>query len=176
MSFWSICGDLSNVVATGLAALSIGLTLADRRKERKHERNRNIVEQKLHWYNEVVLKDIIKSLNEFVDGATRQLEHCKEHSDKNTIESDLKEIYSSINDRYKSVGERISFLRTFSMLLYRECDDKLQGIFDMYSDIINEAIQRKHIFYINIYEIQRNKQAIFAALYKWANDFVESEE
>ena len=62
------------------------------------------------------------------------------------------------------------------MLLYRECDDKLQGIFDMYSDIINEAIQRKHIFYINIYEIQRNKQAIFAALYKWANDFVESEE
>ena len=165
MSFWSICGDLSNVVATGLAALSIGLTLADRRKERKHERNRNIVEQKLLWYNEVVL-----------DGATRQLEHCKEHSDKNTIESDLKEIYSSINDRYKSVGERISFLRTFSMLLYRECDDKLQGIFDMYSDIINEAIQRKHIFYINIYEIQRNKQAIFAALYKWANDFVESEE
>ena len=60
MSFWSICGDLSNVVATGLAALSIGLTLADRRKERKHERNRNIVEQKLLWYNEVVLKDIIK--------------------------------------------------------------------------------------------------------------------
>lgn len=176
MSFWDICGDVSNVVATGLAALSIYFAVVEQKNTRKHEKNKNIVEQKLLWYNEVVLNDIIKGLNEFVDNARKQLEHCKEQEDKNTIEKELKEIYGSINDQYKSVREKIYFLRTFSMTLYRECDEKLQRIFDMYSNVINEAIQKKHILHVNTYEIQRNKGAIFSALYEWANSFVEAEE
>lgn len=176
MNFWDICGDVSNVIATGLAALSIYITVAEQKKMRIHEKNRNIIEQKLLWYNEVVLGDIIKNLNEFVDGARKQLEHCKGREDKISIEIELEEIYSSINDQFKSVKEKIYFLRTFSGALYRECDDKLQIIFDIYSDTINESIQRKRISYLNSYEIQRNKGDIFSALYKWANDFVEREE
>lgn len=176
MSFWDICGDVSNVVATGLAALSIYFTIVEQKNARKHEKNKNIMEQKLFWYNEVVLNDIIKALNEFADNARKQLEHCKEQEDRNTIEKELKEIYSLINDQYKSVREKIYFLRTFSMPLYRECDEKLQVIFDIYSNVINKAIQKKHILHINTYEIQRNKGEIFSALYEWANNFVEAEE
>ncbi len=176
MNYWDICGDISNLFATALAALSIYLTVIEQKNSRKHEKNRNIVEQKLFWYNEVVLNDIIKNLNEFVDGARRQLEHCKEQQDRDAIEQELKEIYISINDQYKSVREKIFFLKTFSVLLYRECDNKLQIIFDIYSNTINEAIQNKRIPYIKMYEIQRNRGDIFSALYKWANDFVETEE
>lgn len=176
MSFWDICGDVSNVVATGLAALSIYFAVVEQKRTREHEKNKNIMEQKLLWYNEVVLNDIIKDLNEFADNARKQLEHCKEHGDKTTIEKELKEIYSSISDQYKSVREKIYCLRTFSMPLYIECDEKLQGIFDTYSNVINEAIQKKYILHVNTYEIQRNKGAIFSALYEWANSFVEEDK
>lgn len=176
MSFWDICGDLSNVIATGLAALSIYLTVVERKNAREHEKNRNIMEQKLLWYNEVVLNDIIKSLNEFVDEARRQLDNVKGQEDESATEKDLKEIYSKISDQFKSVREKLYLLKTFSMTLYKECDDKLQIIFDLYSNAMNEAIQKKRKPYINPYEIQRNKGDIFSDLYKWANDFVKTGE
>lgn len=176
MNFWDVCGDLSNVIATGLAAISIYLTFAEQKKARENEKNRNVVEQKLLWYNEVVLNDIIKSLNEFVDETRRQLDNVKGYEDEATVEKELKEIYSIINDKIKSVREKIYLLRTFSMSLYKECDNKLQIIFDLYSDAMNEAIQKKHRPYIKSYEIQKNKGDIFSALYKWANDFVETGE
>lgn len=176
MSFWDICGDISNVIATGLAALSIYFTVAEQKNARKHEKNRYIMEQKLLWYNEVVLNDVIKNLSEFIDESRRQLDNVKEQEDKTIIEKDLKEIYSTINDQFKSVREKIYLLRTFSTSLYIECDSRLQIIFDVYINAINEAIQKKRKPRINPYQIQRNKGDIFSALYKWANDFVETEE
>lgn len=176
MNFWDICGDLSNVIATALAAFSIFLAFAEQKKAREYEKNRNIVEQKLLWYNEVVLNDIIKSLNEFVDEARRRLDNVKGQEDDTTREKDLEKIYIIINDQYKSVREKVYLLKTFSIPLYKECDDKLQNIFDLYSNAINEATQKKRPPNISFYEIQRNKGDIFSALYKWANDFVEMGE
>lgn len=176
MNILDICGDLSNVIATGLAAFSICLTVTERKKAREHEKNRNIMEQKLLWYNEVVLNDIIKSLNEFVDEARKQLDNVKGQKEEIITEEVLKDIYNIMNDQFKSVREKIYILRTFSNSLYKECDNKLQIIFDLYSDAMNEAIQKKRKPYINSYEIQRNKGDIFSALYIWANDFVETGE
>lgn len=176
MNFWDICGDLSNVIATGLAALSIYLTIAEQKKSREHEKKRNVVGQKLLWYNEVVLDDLVKNLNEFVDGARRQLDNVKEQEDKAAIEQVLKEKYDIISDQFKSVKEKIYLLGTFSKQLWLECDNKLYIIYDLYSDAINEAIRKKCKPYIRSYEIQKNKREIFSSLYKWANDFVETEE
>lgn len=175
MSFWEICGELSNVIATALAALSIYLTVKEQKETRKYEKYRNVVEQKLLWYNEVVLNDIIRNMNEFVEGTRKQLERCREKTDKTTIENELHEIYNSTNEKFKSVKEKIFLLKTFSQALYKECDDKLQEIFDIYSNVINDATRNKRISSINTYKIQMNKGEIFSALYKWANDFVETE-
>ena len=65
------------------------LHLQSKKKAREYEKNRNIVEQKLLWYNEVVLNDIIKSLNEFVDEARRRLDNVKGQEDDTTREKDL---------------------------------------------------------------------------------------
>lgn len=176
MDILRICGDISNVIATALAAVSIYLMCIEQKKARAHEKNRNIVEQKLLWYNEVVLNDIIKDMNEFVNEGRRQLEHCKLQNNPNLLEKDLKEIYCSLNNQFKSIKEKIFLLRTFSNFLYKTCDEKLQIIFDIYSNVINEAIKKKYICYINDYEIQKNKGDIFSALFKWANDFIETEE
>lgn len=174
MSFLDVCGDISNVVATALAALSIYFTCREQKRVREYEKNKDVVEQKLLWYNEVVLKDIIAYLNDFVDDTNRQLEHCKLKADKNTIEDELKSVYNLMKDRYKSLKEKIFFLKTFSQELYMKCDDSLQVIYDTYSDIINQAIEKKRITYIDSYVIQKSKGEIFSTLYEWANNFVKS--
>lgn len=110
MSFLDVCGDISNVVATALAALSIYFTCKEQKRVREYEKNKDVVEQKLLWYNEVVLKDIIAYLNDFVDDTNRQLEHCKLKADKNTIEDELKSVYNLMKDRYKSLKEKIFFM------------------------------------------------------------------
>lgn len=171
----SIIGDISNVIATGLAFTSIIVSIKEQKNARKHEKNKNIREQKLFWYNEITLNDIIVSLNKFVDDTREKLEHCKNLKGEE-YEEELKEIYNSISDQGRSLGARIYFLHTFSKSLAYKCDERLQQIIDSYSDIINEAIEKKYISSIKLYGIQKNKGEIFSILYSWANEFIEHDD
>ena len=59
MNGWTIIGNLSNVVAAGMAVFSICITIKEQKNIRKNYRIKTMEEQDLNWYNTVVLEDFV---------------------------------------------------------------------------------------------------------------------
>ncbi len=174
MSEWAeIIGNISNVVATALAVFSIYLSVKENARSRRDEHDRRETEQRLLWYNEIALNNLIPAVNEFVNDSRERLEQLHKNQKKETIESELKEIYETINEEFKAIN--LYYLKIFSKELYQECDAKLQNIYDQYSIIIDEAQQRKYLSRIRMTEIQKEREELFMLLCEWADQCVQGE-
>lgn len=172
MNWWSIFGDLSNVVATALAAYSIYITIKEQKIIRENEKNKIIIEQNLNWYNEVVIKDIIKKLSLFIDKSEQALDECRT-SEKDLIEENLNNAYNCIKDNYRILYASIFVLRVFSDPLYHKCNASVQKMLDFYSDTINKAIENKHLYNnSNEQNIQEERVKMIKQLYLYKSDFV----
>ena len=172
-NIWSVVGDISNVIATGLAAFGIYVTIREQREARKYDNNRILLEQKFMWYNELMLHEVVSSISELIEYSREQIEHCKVHSSRESLEADLKQAYERINNKTKFTEEKVHVLKIFSDNLYRKCHDGVQSIFDLFSTGINESQTKKYVVYISEYEVQRKKTEIFKLLYQELEFFIE---
>lgn len=167
---WSgIIGSIANVIATALALVSICITIRENKQLRIDEREHRKLEQKLLWYNEIVLNNLIPAINHFVDGSREQLEHLYESQNKQTLEMELKQVYDNIKDEFKAIN--MYLLKSFSNDLYHSCDTKLQNILDQYSNIINEAQEKKRLYRISMVKIHKERESIFMDLCEWSDHF-----
>lgn len=169
MSCWSICGDFSNVIATGLAALSIWLTIKEQKKIHQREDNLQISQQKILWYNKVVLEDIIVQVNLFIDNTEKKIEKSK--VEKVTLQEWCK-LYNGINRENQVLREKIMILNIFSKQLYNKTDLNLQSIFDEYSRYIDDISKNKGLGFLNKNEIYKLRVIIIKELYNYGNDFL----
>ena len=169
MSFWSICGDFSNVIATGLAALSIWLTIKEQKKIHRREDNLQISQQKILWYNKVVLEDIIVQVNLFIDNTEKKIEKSK--VEKVTVQ-EWRKLYNEINRENQVLREKIMILNIFSKQLYIKTDLNLQSIFDEYSRYIDDISKNKGLIFLNKSEIYKLRVIIIEKLYNYGNDFL----
>lgn len=172
MSFWDVCGNVANVIATALAAFSIYVSSREHRDIRKYETDRIVGQQKLLWYNEVALNDIVKQLDKCIENIEAKLKNIKNEKDKDGIEAKLQSAYNSLNEDYTVLSEKLFCLKIFQDSLYKQCDNSVQIIYDKYSEIINYAVERKHLLHISNYEIHREKVKIIEALYRFGNEFM----
>ena len=172
MSVWDVCGDISNVIATGLAALSIYLSCKEHKNLQENEKNRMLLQQELLWYNEVVLNDIIKQLDKCIGNLEAKLEVLKEENEKTVFEKKLKDAYDLFKEDFEILSEKLFSLKVFDRQLYNQCDDGIQKICDKYSDAINNSIAAKRIMFYSKQEIHREKIKIVEALYAHGKNYM----
>lgn len=172
---WSIWGDIANVLATGLAAFSIYLTVKEQKENRKIENSKRILDEKLHWYNEVVLNDLLKGLNSFIETSERNIELCKNNKDGTKLDEQLKKLFELIKAEQRVVGEKMYIINVFSPKLYKECYDLLQDIFDIYSEVINSSLGKRHLAYVPMNKVYKDKIKIVEKLYHYAGSFASED-
>lgn len=176
MSWWTIIGDISNVIATALAAFSIYITVKEQKASRKNDIVKTKAEQDLNWYNTVVLEDIVRSLTIFIDESEQAVDRCKKVENADILEHELKVIYHDIKENFKSLATRVQLLKIFSQSLYRKCNESLQKILDLYSEIINEALSKKHLHNKRERDIQDERIKMIKELYLFKETFIGKDE
>lgn len=176
MNAWSVVGNLSNAVAAALAAFSIYITLKEHREARENDITKTRAEQDLNWYNAVVLDDIIRSLNTYIDETEYALDKCRKTSNKDSMERELRMIYDDLKERHKSLVARVQLLKVFSLSLYQECDKPLQQILDWYSEVINEALDKKYLYNRWERDIQNERVEIIKKLYLFKGKFISGKD
>ncbi len=172
MNGWTIIGNLSNVVAAGMAVFSICITIKEQKNIRKNYRIKTMEEQDLNWYNTVVLEDFVKQLVIFMDESELILEHCKRTGDKDSLERELEMTYNCIKEKFKALSARALLLKIFSDSLYRSCDESLQKILDLYCEIINEVTAKKYWQNRRERDIQDERVKMIRELYLFKSSFI----
>ena len=170
---WGMVGDISNVIATALAAYGIYITIREQKESREYDNDRLLLEQKFLWYNEMMLHEVVSGISELIEFSRGQMEQCKSNSNRECFESNLKQAYENIKNKTKDTEEKIYVLKIFSEKLYRNCHAGVQSIFDIYSTNINESQTSKYIKYLDEYKIQQKKTELFKLLYQELEFFIE---
>ena len=167
---FSILGDVSNVVATGLAVFSLCLTWNENKTARKFNTEGMIKEQKFLWYNDIVLNNILKHLSHTLEN-TKKIVDDEKKGNNSFSEMDFCRIYRNIRDGFNPLREDIMILKVFSPSLYYKCKEKMEEILDIYSDAINKAASGKTSYiYINLSKIQKNRTEMIQLMYNFIDE------
>lgn len=183
----NVIGEISNVIATAIAGISVYLTVKEQkevRKEqkeareeqkeaRKYDKSRILLEQKFRWYNDLMLHEVISSVNEFIEYSQEQIQYLKCKSIKELSEDEFKTVYQTIKEKNKITKEKVFMVKLFSEDLCKECTKKLDDMFDLYSTVIDESQKRKYVGYVDEYNIQKKKTEIFQLLYQELQIFID---
>lgn len=171
MTEWiSVIGNVANMIATALAAFSIMLTIKMQKENNAEEKIKFKGSQHAEWYKEIVLNDILVSLNEFIESTNASLAQCSFGRGEDW-EGELRRTYRDINDKYRILNGKFYIIRIFSSGLYNECDKNLQNIMDQYCEAINAASTKKYIQKPNGQLIQKERIMIVEKLYKNVDTF-----
>ena len=110
-----VIGEISNVIATAIAGFSVYLTIKEQKEARKeqkeareeqkeareYDKSRILLEQKFRWYNDLMLHEIISSVNEFIEYSQEQIQHLKNKNIKEFSEDEFKNVYQVIREKNK---------------------------------------------------------------------------
>ena len=119
MSIANIAGSLANVGAVYFAWKSIRITLADQKRLQSEEKDKTIVSQKMLWYNQVVLDDVIKQLTEFLEFADR---HIREITGEVPLDNVAgQQLFKDIETESQMMAEKLMMVRIFNEELYQTC-------------------------------------------------------
>lgn len=162
---WDGLGALANLAATALAAFSIKITIHEQQQIRTDEKNKSIISQQMLWYNEIVLQDIIRELNVFIEHSNKIILDLYNH--KTPDDKNYENMYTDICEEYQIISERLFILKIFDYSLFWNCKKPLEAVLDNYYNII-ETLETKH--YISRTEqsqIQKNKVEFITILYNY---------
>lgn len=171
MNDWSFIGNISSAIAAGLAACSIWITCKEYKRIHRREDDMLALQQQILWYNKVALEDIVTQLNAFIENSGKTIKDLA--NKKEYLEEDFKNAYYSIKEDCKALQDISYILEIFSVSLYREANDNLEKILDMYSDILNEGRKRKRIYSYTDKGIHKLKVEIIKNLYQYGDKMID---
>lgn len=158
-----------SAIATAVAAIAsmiaVIISIVQQIQIRKYEDAKTKSEQILVWYNDVVLRDIVDRINRSIDSTEKDIKNCKTVGN-DQLESVLKEAFNNLNVEFQILENRIYILKIFDNKLHRDCNNKIQEIWDYYSDFINESVEKKNVAYYNRHKIQQYRVELIKMMYE----------
>ncbi|MBR1930224.1 MAG: hypothetical protein IJ833_01940 [Lachnospiraceae bacterium] len=159
-----IIGILADLLAVGIAVLSLYWSIREQKAFQRREERRRRLEQKMLWYNEVVLKDIVTQLNTCIESANQSMMSLDDLTQDR--EQTLKKSSDFVREEFRVLLEKFFEIRLFSKDVYLETRDYVQQIQDIYSNAINVLSGRKFYIFQERHEVQKIKFEIINVLYK----------
>lgn len=170
VSVANVAGALANVGAVYLAWRSIRITVTEQKRLRTEEQDKAIVTQKMLWYNQVVLGDVIKQLTEFHEFADRHIREVLKERSLDNINGE--QLYKVIEIEFQIIAEKLMVLRVFSEELYQTCRFLLETIWDYYTEWVQELTLDCLVDDNVVAEIQKCRIEVIGHLYDYGNKMV----
>lgn len=167
---WNAIGAVANAVAVVVAMISVIVTVHEQKRIRTDEKNKTSISQKMLWYNQLVLEDVMKRL-------TMALEHIDRIINEQGIESELndddgQELYRKIEFEFQIVAETFMAIKIFNNSLYQDCKFLLDSILDDYSDIVTTLTNSQLVENNKFSDVQNSRVEIMMKLYDHGKQMV----
>ena len=170
MDIINSAGSLANVGAVYLAWKSIKITVAEQKRIRLDEKEKTVISQKMLWYNQVVLEDILKQLSQTLE--------YSEHSIRGAVkdipltDEEGRQLYMDIEYNFHMLAEKLMMVKIFDENLYQTCRELQEHLLDCYTLWVEglTVVNRKDDSIVLRIQDYRNK--ILETFYKYGNRMV----
>ena len=172
----NICSVISSLAAAGatfIAAGSLKFSYREQKRVRQSEKSKSLMDYKIHWYNEIVLNDVLHGTYDFIEKSNTLIEKTKKD---NLKEDGIKNIYDEIRTNYEQSIEKIYILKIFDRSLFQDCEKVFQEILDIYAEITETSLSKISISPYKQSMIQKNKVDISRRLLQYGIDIIERNE
>lgn len=161
-------GSLANIGAVYFAWKSIQVTLAEQKRVRENEKNNVIISQRMLWYNQIVLEDVMKELTELLEHVNREIDGMITNTPLDDIQGET--LFRIIEFEFQIMIEKIMVIKIFNKELYQTCKFLLETMLDLYTESVEKMMSVSTSVDNSVSKVQQCKIEIFEKLYYYGND------